>query len=216
MIGRLAGWVVLGGSLCAYAGEKHTPTGQVENKHVAIRATVYADKDGIKQLLGSDLGGFYVVVQVEMTPRETLKILRDDFMLRSDRDGEKAKPYSASEMLGNSVMVVSQTYGGGGGVMNNPTPGGGVWGPPIFLPGAGSSIGNGSSEVSNDTTIKEDATKKKDPMLAVLESKILPEKETEQAISGLLYFPMDPKQKPKQLELYYTTPSGRISLRFKQ
>jgi hypothetical protein len=119
-------------------------------------------------------------------------------------------------MLGNSVMVVSQTYGGGGGVMNNPTPGGGVWGPPIFLPGDGNSIGNSSSEVSNDATIKEDTGKKKDPMLAILESKILPEKETEQPISGLLYFPMDPKQKAKQLEFYYTTSSGRISLRFKQ
>lgn len=214
---RLAVWALLGGCLCAFAGEKPIPSGQVENKHVAIRATVYTDKEAIKQLLGSDLGGFYVVVQAEITPREALKIFRDDFMLRSDRDGEKAKPYTASEMLGSSVMVVSQTYGGGGGgVMNNPTPGGGVWGPPIFLPGAGSSIGNGSSEVSNDTTIKEDAGKKKDPMLAILESKIMPEKETEQPISGLLYFPMDPKQKPKQLELYYTTPSGRISLRFKQ
>ena len=51
-------------------------------------------------------------------------------------------------------------------------------------------------------------------MLDVLKEKILQEKETETAVSGLLYFPME-KQKLKDLELIYTTPEGRLLLRFK-
>ena len=50
-------------------------------------------------------------------------------------------------------------------------------------------------------------------MLAVLKEKILPEKETDVPVSGLLYFPME-KQKMKDLELIYTTPEGKLLLRF--
>ncbi len=197
-------------------GQKTPPSGFMENKHVSVRASVFTDKDEIKSMLGSDLGGHYVVVRVELTPKIALKVFRDDFMLRSDRDGEKTKPYSASEIAGSSVLVVSQTYSGGG-VMNNPRPAGGVWGPPIFLPADGQGIGNSSSEVSNQTTVDSGAARKRDPMMDILEEKILPEKETEtdQPLHGLLFFPMNPKQKPKQLEFYFSTPSGRISMRFK-
>jgi hypothetical protein len=48
----------------------------------------------------------------------------------------------------------------------------------------------------------------------VLKEKILPEKETDAPVSGLLYFPME-KQKLKDLELIYKTPEGKLTLRFK-
>jgi len=43
---------------------------------------------------------------------------------------------------------------------------------------------------------------------------VLPEKKTEQPISGLLYFAME-KQKMKDLELTYGGRENRIALRFK-
>jgi hypothetical protein len=50
-------------------------------------------------------------------------------------------------------------------------------------------------------------------MLDTLQTRMLPQKEVDQQISGLLYFPME-KQKVKNLELIVTTPSGKLSIRF--
>ena len=59
------------------------------------------------------------------------------------------------------------------------------------------------------------ATEKPDPILDVLKQKILPEKETEGPVSGLLYFPME-KQKVKDLELRYAITGDKITMRFRQ
>ena len=48
----------------------------------------------------------------------------------------------------------------------------------------------------------------------MLEEKILPEKKTTEALTGLLYFPLG-KQKGKDLELVYKAADGKISVRFK-
>ena len=53
------------------------------------------------------------------------------------------------------------------------------------------------------------------PLVATLTEKVLPEKETDQPITGLLYFPMEAKQKTKDLELIYNGPAGKLSLRFR-
>jgi hypothetical protein len=53
------------------------------------------------------------------------------------------------------------------------------------------------------------------PLLAVLTAKILPEKELTDTVSGLLYFQMVGKLKPKDLELHYKGPAGKLALRFK-
>ena len=199
------------------AADKPAPSGQAENADAVLDATVYTAKEDIQRVVGSDLGGFYVVVQATLKPKSKLKVMLDDFVLRTDRDGEKSKPYAASQIAGSGAIVVSQTYGGGG-VMEQPSgpPFGGVWGPPMQLPGQGSGIGNSGSEVSNQTTADNARDRKVNPLMKVLESKILPEKETAEPVSGLLFFPMEAKQKAKQLELYYTSPAGRMSLRFKQ
>jgi hypothetical protein len=75
--------------------------------------------------------------------------------------------------------------------------------------------GGGSGESGETrTTINSGAKDKVDPILDVLKEKILPEKETDAPVSGLLYFPME-KQKLKDLELIYKTPDGKLTLRFK-
>jgi len=40
-------------------------------------------------------------------------------------------------------------------------------------------------------------------------------KEIDQPVSGLLYFPIEPKQKIKDLELIYSGPGSKLSLRFR-
>src|SRR5258707_7131331 len=92
-----------------------TPTVKTGNADVEMTATVYADKEAIEQLIGSDLGGYYVVIEVKLAPKnnEKVKVFRDDFQLKSDRDGEKAKPYAPSQIAGRGALIVSQTSDGG-------------------------------------------------------------------------------------------------------
>ena len=172
---------------------------------VELAATLYADRAAIQQLLGSDLGGFYVVVDVRLTPRdkEKLKVFRDDFLLRTDRDGERSKPFAPSQIAGRGALIITRTYDGGGVAAEN--------GGPVF----GGGIGNAGGNVSNNTRVDSGAKNKEDPLLAVLKEKVLPEKESDQPVSGLLFFPMEPKQKAKDLELTYAGPGSKLTLRFR-
>jgi len=179
-----------------------------------MTATLYADRAAIQQLLGSDLGGFYVVVDVRLAPRnnEKWKVFRDDFLLRTDRDGERSKPFAPSQIAGQGALVVRRTYDGGGiaGESGGPVFGGGIGGL-----GSGGGMGNSSSTVSNTSKIDAEAKNKDTSLLGLLNEKCLAEKETDQPVSGLLFFPMEPKQKIKDLELTYSGPGSKLTLRFR-
>ena len=54
------------------------------------------------------------------------------------------------------------------------------------------------------------------PLLAVLKKKALPQIETNEPVSGLLYFFLEGKHKLKDLELMYKSPSGRLILDFEK
>jgi hypothetical protein len=64
-------------------------------------------------------------------------------------------------------------------------------------------------------TAQSGAKDKENPVLAVLKQKVLPEKETSEPLAGLLYFSLEGKQKPKDLELQYNGPAGKLSLQFR-
>jgi hypothetical protein len=180
-----------------------TPTNKTGNAMVELTATLYADKESIQQLLGSDLGGYYVVVEVRLTPKndEKVKVYRDDFQLRTDRDGEKSKPFAPSQIAGRGALIVTPSSEGRGGGLG------------IGLGGFG--MGGGADTVTNSSKMDKGAKNKENPILGVLNEKVLPEKETDQPISGLLFFPMEPKQKIKDLELTYAGPGSKLMLRFR-
>src|SRR5437867_35674 len=142
-----------------------TPTVKTGNVDVELTATLYVDKASIQQLVGSDLGGYYVVIDVRLAPKnnEKFKVFRDDFQLRTDRDGERSKPFAASQIAGRGALVVSRTYDGGGVAAENggPTFGGGIGG---F---GGSGIGNTGSTVSDTSRIDHGAKNKDNPLLGV-------------------------------------------------
>jgi len=150
------------------------------------------------------------VVSVRLSPKnnEKIKVFRDDFMLRTDSDGEKSKPFAASQIAGRGALVVTRTYDGGGVAAESGSP---VWG--IGMGGGG--IGNAGGTISNSAKIDSGSKSKENPVLAALNEKILPEKEIDQPVSGLLYFPIEPKQKIKDLELIYSGPGSKLSLRFR-
>jgi hypothetical protein len=199
----------------AFAAHKPspTPTAKTGNAMVELTATLYVDKASIQQLLGSDLGGYYVVLDVRLSPKnaEKFKVFRDDFQLRTDRDGERSKPFAASQIAGRGALVVSRTYDGGGIAAEN---GGPVFGGGIGGMGVGG-IGNAGGTISNTSRVDSGAKSKENPLLAVLNEKILQEKETDQPVAGLLIFPMEPKQKAKDLELTYSGPGSKLMLRFR-
>jgi len=189
----------------AFAAHKPqpTPTNKTGNAMVELTATLYADKESIQQLLGSDLGGYYVVVDVRLAPKndEKIKIFRDDFQLRTDRDGEKSKPFAPSQIAGRGALIVTPSSEGRGGGLG------------IGLGGFG--MGSGAEAVTNSSKMDKGAKNKENPLLGVLTEKVLAEKETDQPISGLLFFPMEPKQKIKDLQLTYAGPGSKLMLRFK-
>ena len=203
------GWM---GVAILCAGDKKVPLRSTENDVLEITATALADPLAVKQALGSDLGGHYIVVDVRVAPKDGRKVTisRDDFLLRTDKDGERTTPFVPSQIAGKGALVVSTGAGSSGVMMGSP----GGWGP--YGPLGGGGVMGGGSEAGTETraTVKSGAKDKADPILEVLKEKILPEKETEAAVSGLLYFPME-KQKLKDLELIYKTPQGKLSLRFK-
>jgi hypothetical protein len=206
-------------TVCAGAAPKEF-SGRGANESVEITASPILNRSVLKELLGSDLDGHYIVLKVTVTPKtdEPLAVSRDDFLLRTDKDGERSQPFVASQIAGAGVLVI--TEGGRGAVMSEdrgPVWGGapGTDGRPGRMGGGSPSMGNTASDSGPQATMKKDAKADRNPLLTILEQKILPEEKATDAVSGLLYFPIAMKQKAKDLELIYTSPAGKLSLRFK-
>lgn len=191
-----------------------------ENESVVITATLYAKPEAVKEVLGSDLGGHYIVIAVQVTPRfgKEVAIHRDDFLLKTDKDGERSGAFAPSQIAGRGTMVIRQTGGAGGSGMHDndgPVIGGypGSIGPPRKLGGDG--VGNAGAAAGAEAKTRSGSHEKEDPMLGVLKQKELPETKTVKPVSGLLYFPME-KQKAKDLELRFTASDDKITMRFRQ
>jgi hypothetical protein len=194
----------------AFSATKPAPSAKTGNAKIEMTAALYVDRAAIKELLGSDLDGYFVVVDVRLSSKtgEEFAVSRDDFLLRTDRDGERSKPFAPSQIAGRGALVVNRTSDGGGIGADNRGPQFGGMG--MGGPGLGNAGG-----ASRNSGVTAGAKGKVDPLLAVLDEKVLPEKETDQPVSGLLYFPMEPKQKAKDLELTYSGPGSKLLVRFR-
>lgn len=203
--------------LSLQGADKKPAEGNASNDEVTITARAYLDKDGIKRLLGSELEESIAVVEVRLVPKAgtRLAVVRDDFELRSYKNGQRSTPFAPSQIAGSSVLTIS-SRGGGGGMSSQGN--GPVWGPPMGgrpkrLGGEGGGIGNTDSTTQAVAEAGKDSSG--NPMLATLEEKVLPEKEISEPVSGLLYFYLGSRHKPKDVELFYRGPAGKLSLRFK-
>jgi hypothetical protein len=187
------------------------PTTKGENEDLILTATLYTDPADVKELIGTDLGGHYIVAAVKVEPKygKDLAIDRDDFQLRTDKDGEKAHPYAASQIAGSASLVVRDVKGPGAA-----SPGWTGMGGPVIVGGGAGGIGNTGGVEGAQATVQQ-GDEKPNPLKKTLEQKILPEGKTTDPVSGLLFFPME-KQKIKNLELSYGGTENKISLRFKQ
>ena len=197
--------------------QKKPVEGQASNDLLTITAKPYLDKQDIKQLLGTELEDTIVVFEIRLVPKPGTKLAvsRDDFELRSDKNGQHSTPFAPSQIAGSSVLVVYSTGGGGSAASQGAGP---VWGPPMGgrpqrIGGDGATVGNSGG--GTETAAQTGGKTKENPLLALLEAKVPPEKEITEPLSGLLYFYLEGKHKPKDVELFYRGPAGKLSLRFK-
>jgi hypothetical protein len=218
---RAAAGVLLGAALVFAAGPPDLITAQTSEMQIAAR--LITDKSAQTKAIGSDLDRQYVIVELTVTPRGgyPVAISRDDFLLRSSRDNERATADSPDRIAGDAVLVLG-SKGGSGRAIYSEDPGAVIVG---GLPGTGSRpqrVGNrsnsgaavgGGSEAA-ETTVAATRTPAS-PLLQALESKELRLGEIRQPVTGYLYFQVDPDQKTKNFVLHYKGAGGSCELRFK-
>jgi hypothetical protein len=196
-----------------------------EDETLVVEATAFPDKEGVVKALGQDPGmEGLVIVQVKVAPRgeNNVRISLDDFTLISRKDGQRSQPLAPSQIAGRGALVVdSGRKGGGIGVSNNNRgpmwggmPGTGTRPRRVGGDGEGGSIQGGSEAAA---TVDAESRKGENPLLGLLKERVLPEKETNEAVTGLLYFFLEGKHKMKHLELMYKTPaSNKLMLDFER
>lgn len=199
------------------AGDKGPPAASAANDQLALNATLYLGKDAVREQLGSDLGGYFIVVKLDATPKggKPLAISPDDFLLRSFKDGQKSGAYAPTQIAGRDALVIGSASGGGLATERDGPVWGGIGGPPIMTPSGTPTFGNAAGASRATTTAKSDPKQKADPVLEVLKKKILPTATTGEPVSGLLYFSLEGKHKPKDLVLQYDGPAGRMKIQFR-
>jgi len=188
-----------------------------ENDRVELSATLVLDPAEIKTLLGAELPPGIVLVQIKAIPKgdDPLSLGRDDFTLISHRDGQRSGPYAPTQIAGKDVLVVSQ-QSIGGSQNRGPT-----WsGLPVSIGRSKQAPAAGATppEKETEATVQTDKDKEKsNRVLDALEAKVLPDSmETKDEVAGYLFFPLEGKQKAKDLELIYKGPGGRLMMPFRQ
>lgn len=207
--------LILAGAFCGTyaswgAAKKVTAAARGENDDVILNVTVYIDAASVKDALGDDLGGHYIVAQVKVEPKYTKEITidRDDFILRTDKDGDRTKPMAPSQIAGRASLVLTGVQGPGGQGAERSR------GWSIGGMGMGGGGGNGGNTDPANVKATMENSDQENPLKKLLDAKVLPEKKIEEAVTGFLYFPME-NQKMKDLELLYGAKENRIRIRFK-
>src|SRR5689334_4330009 len=131
----------------AAAVKKTTATAKGENEDLILTVTLYLDQADIKELLGRDPGTPFIIADVKIEPEygKEVAVDRDDFQLRTDKDGEKAKPFSASQIAGSGALIITQKHSSEGVQSPGWT---GIGGPVILGGGARSGKGRGEADAS--------------------------------------------------------------------
>jgi hypothetical protein len=186
MLRFMAVTMVFAAAMTAIAA--NPPAGQAANDEIEV-AAIFLDAAAVKQATGSDFNNAYTVVEVTLTPKggKPVEIQPDDFLLRISSDSDSSGP-----------MAASQVYGAGGG---------------LVLHSAQETIGitrtdpgySGLSVVQGSASASADAIK-------ALQSKMLPARATSDPVTGLLFFPIA-KKKARDLDLVYSTPTGKLHIR---
>ncbi|MCC7154609.1 MAG: hypothetical protein IT161_08545 [Bryobacterales bacterium] len=199
--------------------------GKAQDAQVTIEVKLDLDRASATKAVGLDPGESIVVLEVRVTPApgKKVNIAWDDFLIRSDRDGQRSTAMHPAQVAGDTVLVVKDRGGSQGQAMSEQRripygiPGiPGTGGRPTTLPGSGAPAGGSATADTShaDASIEGGDSRKANPLLAALTAKVLPEGETDKPVNGLLYFVMDGKHRPKDIEFLYRRTPPRLSIRF--
>src|SRR6266404_1950056 len=204
--------------LLMVAGERKPLPGQAGNDDIELVGSVLIDRDEIKQAVGADLGAGYVVARMKITPKSDnpLRVSPDDFTMISRKDGQRSAALSPGQIAGKGAIVVkaAPSQPGGLGTTTNGPIWGGIGGAPRRLPGNSNGVGNAPGVDGGAESKVDNANGKDNPLLSILKSKVLEDKETKEQVEGLLYFPIEGKVKPKDLAVVYKGPAGKLVIEF--
>src|SRR3954453_745472 len=161
------------------AAKKNTASARGENEDLILQVTIYTDPSAVKEALGDELGGHYIVARVKVEPKYTKEIVidRDDFLLRTDKNGDRNKPMAPSQIAGRGALVLTQTQGPGGEGAERSR--GWSLGGPIGMGGGGIGAGGGGDATGLKATMEN--SDKENPLKKILDAKVLPEKKIEEA-----------------------------------
>ncbi len=193
------------------APKKTVVTAHGENQDILLTVTLYTTPEDVKELLGSDLEGHYMVADVKVEPKYGKEIVvnHDDFVLRDLENVEKSTPFAPSQIAGRAALIITRNENGTGNRPARPTFGIGGMGGGMGSGGDNNGPANVKAKMQNADEPKDTALEK------LLTDKMLPERKSDQPTSGLLYFALE-KVKVKNLQLDYGGKENRISLRFKE
>ena len=185
--------------------------GSVQNEKLEISATIMPNEQ-LNRTFDYDFEDHFTVIEVRVTPKDgPIDLKLEDFTLRTDKDGEKSTPFAASQIAGAGALVINRAK------ENNPRQPGSRNNLP-HIPGLGrkkdkkTEAAPPKPEPPAPKVLSEAEAKSLKGKLA---ARILPEKNSADAVTGLLFFSLE-KQKVKDLELLYTTATNeKLRLRFK-
>jgi len=200
--------VLLSFSLAAGDKDNKGPvTVEQSDELVRIVATLYLEPEAVTKLLDADPGFPMLAIQVKFSPRGENKVplWLDDFTLLSHKDGQRSHPLTPTQLAGRGGIAVNTR------VAQGPRTSGTFGIGPI---GVGRPRTTPTPGTTPATEVPAGDTAEANPLLAALKDKVLPERETNEDSAGLLYFLIDGKVKPKDLELIWKSTGHKLLLEF--
>jgi len=213
----LAAALVLG----VWPAESQTAWEPVATPDAELQFRLIQEPKQIEQILGDDLGGEFLLVEVEARPlfNTVLEFEREQFLMRCRYDNETSKAQSPARIAGGAVLSLDRRSGSGGVFAQDQDPlivggGPGTTGRPRRVGGDGGAFGN-AGVARGETEVRQKRTEA-EPLLERLERSELPLREALDPINGYLYFQMNPKRKLKHYELSYDGKFGEFTIGFEK
>jgi hypothetical protein len=195
----------------------------VKLKDMEVKARLVRDRQQIAQLLGNDLDGDFILVELHLKPLygARIELKRDDFLMRSYRNNDTSTAQSPDRIAGESELVLGKaekvTVGiytqTGSGIPVGGAPGTGTR--PRRIGGEETLTGGGVNATETREVSQRDAGNEGD-LLSRVQSMELPLGEVDDIVHGYLYFQLSHKEKPKHLTLNYDGPGGEFQIQFEK
>lgn len=197
-------------AMAAATADKTVASATGENDDVVLTVTLQLDPAAIKQMVGSGLGGHFVLAEVKVAPKygKEVAVSRDDFLLLDTDHNDRSKPFAANQIVGPAVII---QRGPDDDTQKKARPRPHFSGP--FGMG-GSQPADTSANDPSQVKVHEEDGERDSPLEKSLAARMVPEGKTAKPAEGLLFFALE-KPRMKDLQLTYGGKENRIALRFR-